>query len=107
MATTAGDVASGFALQMSNVSVAYGGIRALSGIDLTVGSHEFMAVIGPNGAGKSTLLNAVSGLSRGSVGGSIQMFGTRGHHPARRPDRASRRRPQLPGSAPHRRGHGA
>lgn len=61
---------------MNNVSVSYGGIKALSGIDLTVGMHEFMAVIGPNGAGKSTLLNAVSGLSRGSVGGSIQMFGT-------------------------------
>lgn len=71
MATMAGDVA----LQMDNVSVAYGGVKALSGIDLTVGPHEFMAVVGPNGAGKSTLLNAVSGLSRGSVGGSIQMFG--------------------------------
>ena len=88
MTTTAGDVASGFALQMNGVSVAYGGIRALSGIDLTVGRHEFMAVIGPNGAGKSTLLNAVSGLSRGSVGGSIQMFGSAGT--TRRADRIAR-----------------
>jgi len=63
-------------LTLQNVSVSYGGIRALAGIDLTVGRHEFVAVIGPNGAGKSTLLNAVSGLSRSTVGGSIEMFGT-------------------------------
>lgn len=75
MATMAGDAANAVALSMNDVSVSFGGIRALSGIDLTVGLHELMAVIGPNGAGKSTLLNAVSGLSKGNVSGSIQMFG--------------------------------
>ncbi len=63
-------------LTLTNVSVSYGGIKALAGIDLTVRAHEFVAVIGPNGAGKSTLLNAVSGLSRSTVGGSIEMLGT-------------------------------
>jgi branched-chain amino acid transport system ATP-binding protein len=62
-------------LTLQNVSVSYGGIQALAGIDLTVCAHEFVAVIGPNGAGKSTLLNAVSGLSRSTVRGSIEMFG--------------------------------
>jgi branched-chain amino acid transport system ATP-binding protein len=76
MAAMTPDGASGFALRLNGVSVAYGGVKALSGIDLIVGKHEFMAVVGPNGAGKSTLLNAVSGLSRGSVGGSIEMFGS-------------------------------
>jgi branched-chain amino acid transport system ATP-binding protein len=76
------------ALQMDQVSVTFGGIRALAGIDLAVGPHELMAVIGPNGAGKSTLLNAVSGLSGSNLGGSIAVFG---HKLAkRRADRVAR-----------------
>jgi branched-chain amino acid transport system ATP-binding protein len=75
MPATAEDAGAVDALQLDKVSVAYGGIQALAGIDLTVRPHELMAVIGPNGAGKSTLLNAVSGLPGTSVRGSIAIFG--------------------------------
>lgn len=85
---TAEDTRGGAALAMDKVSVAYGGIRALADIDLTVGRHELMAVIGPNGAGKSTLLNAVSGLPGTNVRGSIAIFGSQLSR--RRADRIAR-----------------
>src|ERR1700727_794319 len=75
MPTTADDAGGANALQMDKVSVAYGGIQALAGIDLSVRPHELMAVVGPNGAGKSTLLNAVSGLAGTSVRGATKIFG--------------------------------
>ena len=52
----------GVAIQASAVSVRYGGVDALSDVDLAVASGEVVGLIGPNGAGKSTLLDALSGL---------------------------------------------
>ena len=49
-------------LQLRNISVAYGGLRALDGVSLTVGPGEFVAIVGPNGAGKTTLFRAISGI---------------------------------------------
>lgn len=56
-------------LSVEALEVHYGGIKALRGIDLSVGQGELVALIGANGAGKTTLLKAVSGLvpSTGSV----------------------------------------
>lgn len=51
-------------LRLSQVEVHYGGIRALKGIDLEVGSGELVALIGANGAGKTTTLRAIAGLVR-------------------------------------------
>ncbi|MBP7564992.1 MAG: ABC transporter ATP-binding protein [Burkholderiaceae bacterium] len=45
-----------------------GEVRALSGIDLDVGRHEFVALIGPSGCGKSTLLRLIAGLVPASEG---------------------------------------
>src|SRR6478735_4042313 len=49
-------------IQMDNVGKAYGAIRALSGINLSVGAGEVTCVLGDNGAGKSTLIKIMSGL---------------------------------------------
>jgi branched-chain amino acid transport system ATP-binding protein len=55
-------------LRLSSVSVAFGGLLALGGIDLDVAQGERLAVLGPNGAGKTTLFNVVAGDIRPSSG---------------------------------------
>lgn len=49
-------------LSFEGVSVSYGRVRALDGLDLQVGEGEIVALVGANGAGKTTALRAVSGL---------------------------------------------
>jgi branched-chain amino acid transport system ATP-binding protein len=49
-------------IEITDLSVAYGGLRALSGVSLQVGEGQFVTVVGPNGAGKSTLFKAISGI---------------------------------------------
>lgn len=46
------------------ITLQFGGIRALDGVSVDIGSDELVAVIGPNGAGKSSLLNCFSGFYR-------------------------------------------
>ncbi|HET9492034.1 MAG TPA: ABC transporter ATP-binding protein [Methylomirabilota bacterium] len=48
-------------LEIRSLSVAYGGLRALTDVSLDVEEGEFVAVVGPNGAGKSTLFKTISG----------------------------------------------
>ena len=49
-------------LEARDVNVAFGGLRALSHVNLTVGKNEVVGLIGPNGAGKTTLFNAICGI---------------------------------------------
>ncbi|HTU53603.1 MAG TPA: ABC transporter ATP-binding protein [Acetobacteraceae bacterium] len=49
-------------LEISSLSVAYGGLQALREVSLTVPSGRFITVVGPNGAGKTTLFKAISGI---------------------------------------------
>jgi ABC-type branched-subunit amino acid transport system ATPase component len=49
-------------LELDKVSLAFGGLRALSELDLLVNEHEIVSIIGPNGAGKSTVFNVISGV---------------------------------------------
>jgi ABC-type branched-subunit amino acid transport system ATPase component len=49
-------------LELSKVSLAFGGLRALHELDLHVDEHEVVSVIGPNGAGKSTVFNVITGI---------------------------------------------
>ena len=51
-------------LALEGISLSFGGVKALSDVDLSVNSGEIRAVIGPNGAGKSSLINVISGLYR-------------------------------------------
>lgn len=55
-------------LDVRGVAKTFGGLHALSGIDLQVHQGECVAVIGPNGAGKTTLFNILSGLLRPTAG---------------------------------------
>ena len=55
-------------LGISNLSLRFGGVRALNNIDLEVHTGEFVAVIGPNGAGKTSLLNCMTGFYRPQKG---------------------------------------
>jgi simple sugar transport system ATP-binding protein len=55
-------------IEMTDVGKSYGAIRALSGINLSVGAGEVTCVLGDNGAGKSTLIKIMSGLHGHSEG---------------------------------------
>lgn len=72
-------------LVVSGLSVRFGGVHALAGVDLEVDEGALVGLIGPNGAGKSTFIDAVTGFVRPS-GGRVLL----GEH-------------RLDGLAPHRR----
>ena len=49
-------------LAIEGLDVAYGGLRALADVSISVGEGKFVAIVGPNGAGKTTLFKAISGV---------------------------------------------
>jgi len=55
-------------LEIKNLSVSYGAIKALHGVSLSVKPGSIVTLIGCNGAGKSTTLRAVSGLAKAETG---------------------------------------
>ena len=55
-------------LEIRDLHVSYGGIRALKGVSLTVEEGQIVTLIGANGAGKSTTLRAISGLQKPQSG---------------------------------------
>ena len=55
-------------LELEDVRVAFGALRAVDGVSLAVAAGERRAIIGPNGAGKTTLFNAIAGEQRVTSG---------------------------------------
>jgi branched-chain amino acid transport system ATP-binding protein len=51
-------------LEVTDLHLAFRGVRALAGVSLRIEANETVGIIGPNGSGKSTLFNAVSGIYR-------------------------------------------
>ncbi len=49
-------------LDVQNISLRFGGVKALTDISFNVKEHEIRAIIGPNGAGKSSMLNCINGV---------------------------------------------
>lgn len=66
-------------IRINNLSLRFGGIIALSELDMTVKHGELHAVIGPNGAGKTSLFNCISGVYRPTTG-EILLRGARISH---------------------------
>ena len=62
-------------ISVEQLQVAYGGIRAVKGIDLAVNAGELVCLIGANGAGKTTTLRAITGLVR-AASGTVRYDGT-------------------------------
>ncbi|MCK6451119.1 MAG: ABC transporter ATP-binding protein [Alphaproteobacteria bacterium] len=63
-------------IALSDVTVRFGGVTALSGVSLSLAPGEVVAVIGPNGAGKTSLFNAITGFVP-LADGAIRLRGAR------------------------------
>ncbi len=61
------------ALEAAGISVSFGAVRALQGVDLVVGAGKLVGLIGPNGAGKTTFVDAITGFVQSS--GSVHLQG--------------------------------
>ena len=69
-------------LVVDDVSLSFGGVKALQNVSFDVREHEVRAIIGPNGAGKSSMLNVVNGVYHPQVGTVTFKGRTRKHvHP--------------------------
>ena len=64
-------------LELQDLTLRFGGVTALCGLDMEVRQGELLALIGPNGAGKTSVLNCISGLYRAQEG-SITLAGRDG-----------------------------
>lgn len=68
-------------LELIDVEMLFGKVRALSGVNLTVRKGEIHSVIGPNGAGKTVMMNCISGLYRPQTG-EVRIKGKKVNHVA-------------------------
>ncbi|HEY5657592.1 MAG TPA: ABC transporter ATP-binding protein [Myxococcota bacterium] len=62
------------AVRFRNVSLHYGSVRALEGVDLEIGDGEFFGILGPSGSGKTSCLRLIAGFERPTAG-SIELHG--------------------------------
>ena len=83
-------------LELDRLSLSFGGLRALSELDLQVSEREVVSVIGPNGAGKTTVFNVITGVYEPSAG-DVRFAAQPGS--ASSPARAARSRGRSPVTA--------
>ena len=79
IADSAGPKIGGVILAVEGVSLAFGGVKALSEVSFDVREHEVRAIIGPNGAGKSSMLNVINGIYRPQAGRVTYLGKTTSH----------------------------
>jgi branched-chain amino acid transport system ATP-binding protein len=91
-AHSAADIAAGeVLLAAENVSLAFGGVKALTDVSFDIRKGEIRAIIGPNGAGKTSMLNVINGFYHPQQGRSpIAARRASICGPIRRPNSASR-----------------
>ena len=58
-------------LEVKNVSLSFGGVKAITNASFSILTHEIKAIIGPNGAGKSSMLNCINGIYKPQEGSII------------------------------------
>lgn len=61
-------------LKLTDMTIEFGGLKAIDGLNLEVNSKEIVAIIGPNGAGKTTAFNCITGIYN-PTSGNIEYFG--------------------------------
>ncbi|MGD2187970.1 MAG: ABC transporter ATP-binding protein [Desulfobacterales bacterium] len=75
-------------LQVTDLSISFGGIQALSAVTLAVNKGQIYSIIGPNGAGKTTLFNCISGIYNPQEGSILfegnEIMGIKPHQIAQR-----------------------
>ena len=68
-APTGNEIAAGeVMLAVENVSLAFGGVKAISDVSFDIRKGEIRAIIGPNGAGKTSMLNVINGFYHAAAG---------------------------------------
>ena len=75
-------------LQVENISLAFGGVKALTDVSFDIVAGEVRAIIGPNGAGKTSMLNVINGFYHPQVGRVVHRGEAR---TGRKPHEAARR----------------
>ena len=58
-------------LEVKNISLSFGGVKAITDASFSILEHEIKAIIGPNGAGKSSMLNCINGIYQPQQGNII------------------------------------
>ena len=81
-------------LQLDKATLRFGGLAAVSELDLSLGRNELVGLIGPNGAGKTSAFNLITGVYPPS-GGSILFDGRHSPHLQRRQRARNHRRQRL------------
>ena len=63
-------------LSVENLTITFGGLTAVSDVNMQIGDHQLIGLIGPNGAGKTTLFNMLTGVYK-PTSGKIEVNGER------------------------------